>query len=284
MLPSKLTLHTPDVVVLQQGDTVVIKRRAVTNVGIAAVALGAAALLYAGHTWVPLTHAPALLWLAVLLAVAGGLNLFAAAVVRGQSITWDHGAQQIRRGRRTWPLASILSVAVQDFELMGSPIARVVAQRNDGAINITPGVSRTHRDAAVALAEALHASLNLKTRAAPTSIRSAGPKAASRNPARGFHIALPLILGALWAVAGYLLMPTAVFRPPGSGITTGVLAWPFGLWIAALGVLEWAGVAMLTPLSVQRRESPKATPWRALLLMASWIGSYMVTCGTWWWD
>ncbi len=249
-------LRTGDTEVVDLGGALEFRRRGALLLG-----LGAGALLLGAAA----TAAPDLLvaWLGWALTPLGCLLIVLGALrALSSPIRLDAARRQLVRGA--------LRIAFSDLKgvrLVETPIGRHVAlsltiEAPGGPLRLIDGQLAHHREALEEIARRAAALLDPD---------AAGPPKLAEGSSRGFRIALLLTLGALWAASGLLFAPDLAFTTPGGA--WGVRAWPLGLWIAALGVLELLGArvfdAMVGPWTPRRR-----------VLFALWMGSYLVVCAT----
>jgi hypothetical protein len=188
--------------------------------------------------------------------VLGGLLIalgFAMRIAPPWELSSELGC--LKKGSRRISFEEIRSVDVTETRLGRRTAVGIRVNSNRGAIWLVPGQLESRRSEIQRVAERVKAELRDTS---TTREHVAG------SPTR-FWVTFFVGFGAFWAGSMAWLAPHVVLKY--SAAKHGFLLWPFGLWIAALGLGELAGLKLVeTTLG----------PWnrRRVILFAVWMGSY----------
>lgn len=253
----EVLLHTGDTRVRATRGALLVERRATFLlaigagcVGVAAGLLGIEALAGEREAWTR--------WFAWVLASLGAVNLGLAAL-RGLAspIRFDVGLRELIRGDLRVPFERLGPPRIVETPIAGQVAVSLTIEAPSGSLRLIDGQLARERPAVERVARRIAAMIAAER---PAKV------ARAEGSARGFKVALLLVLGAVWAASGWWLAPEVVWTWPGGA--GGVRVWPLGLWIAGLGALELAGARVFDAM---------VGPWtrRRALLFAAWMGSYL---------
>lgn len=174
----------------------------------------------------------------------------------------DGEQRTLRYRRRTYLFNALSAPRVETASLAGIPLLALVVDA--GGLRV-PIVESVPPEQAAQLDVVLDSVRELVGATAATTATT--PRAA--EPDDHLVAAILLAVGVVWAAAGYLAMPDFVLTHHGSDF--GFLFWPLGLWIAAAGAVESAGLKVVRRLA----------GWPRLvqaLAVAAWLAPYFLLC------
>lgn len=272
--PDPLPRATSDLRLRVVAGCLVLERRSALLFGLAGglaliAALAAAApALAAQRSWT-LTAAEGLA-LQVLLGVAavGSALTLGAAIQRRRTrlvalIDAPRGVMRTRR--RTINLASISQVHLTAQLVGGAERLGIAIEVGGERIPLLGPQPARQGPIVLAMVASIHQALAAAGAPISDDVRPAPDRHLEGDTIVGLVFAL---VGALWSLGGLIAFPT--WRWPLDEIN-GVLAWPFGLWLLALGLGELAGLPVVKTLTEGRRPIRLAL---ALLI----AGSYLAVC------
>lgn len=176
---------------------------------------------------------------------------------------FDFKAGKLRRGRTAHPLSKVSRVYVQPSTVGDTELVRLVVCIDDATINLTRAMQARHAAGLANVADFIQQTL----------ARSGVPVSAdvTTDEVKDNAALIGLIflgLGLAWAALGALFGRDLVFVLDDKN---GLIVWPFGLWLAAIGLADRLGLPVVRTL-LEGRMRVRAP---LLLLLA---GSYLALC------
>ena len=264
---SKETLYSSvDFLVTRESGVVTLEQRNRGGVIIGVISLA----LALGCWWARGWFTPGSVYLQVLSFFCVIMGIAGAALLSGafyflfhkRECRFDaHNGVATLRGS-TYAMRDIAVPHIQLANVRGSPVNSLVIKAEGRDILL---MSSSAPEALEPVLVALRDIFAANTGAVPTTVGTA-----QVNGIWGKYWAVfLLVLGALWSAVGYLTMPDVILGSRRSA--GGVLLWPLGLWLIALGLLEalllWRGHSLFAARTGLRR----------LTLLALLI-SYLLVC------
>lgn len=186
-----------------------------------------------------------------LLVLASAMTLLACLVNQRRKVSLHPASGTIAKGREL--LTGGFRLQLRDTELSGRKVVSLWAVPHDGReVLLVPGQFEEKRS----VLEELQSELQVPD---ADGILAPGLDSFPIVPA------IAGIFGVLWAVGGYLWAPGLVWDIDG---THGVLVWPFGFFVMALGVLEFLGIRIM---EAAEKKGPATLLGVALLAVYAWL-------------
>lgn len=185
--------------------------------------------------------------------------------LHGASACFDFANGVLRVGQRTIGLAHIERVFLEHRTWAGADLVGVAVEVNGEEISLIPPQQDRHAAAMLTVLAQIHSAIDAAGHVVSDDVL---PRE-DRTPRVDHTLAIALMVtGLLWSIAGAIFARTWLFALDD---TNGLLVWPFGLWLLALGTLERCGVPVIeTMMSGKMR-------YRAPLLLLI-AGSYLLVC------
>ena len=254
-----ILFRSGDTLVTDLGPTIRFERRIFTEGG-----LGLGALILGFVFWVESRGWPPSTnlvpdsfgtWTSCVLWLCGGL-LIIVGLVKAIAPPWELSSELrcLKRGSRHISFADIRRVNVTETRMGNITAVGLSLDSTERQIWLVGGQPERRRGELQRVAERVTSQLG--------DLSASHPPAA-RSPTR-FFVTFALVLGALWTNMVWIA-PNVVVTYPGAN--HGLRIWPLGLWIAALGLGELAGLSLFQTL---------LGPWnrRRAILFVVWFGSY----------
>ena len=237
-----------------------------------AIVFGAAACLLGLLGWwarslLPSANAYAMLlhWFCIIMLATGVLLLLGAAYFtlrkRGHRFDPHHGIATLQG--RDYLMRELQPPALTAVTVGSTQVHTLVIRHAGQEIALMSSTAEGALDPVhQALSEAFSAN-------SPLRVDQVNETARGSVTWRRFLAAFLLLLGVLWSGVGYLTLPDVLLAPRGHD--GGVLMWPLGLWLMALGLLEWAYCA-------RGRSFFDGDPRLVRIALAAWLISYFLVC------
>lgn len=268
---AKETLYTSlDFLVTRENGVVCLEQRnrGGVAIGVAALALAAGGWWYRGTLDSASAYAMLLAFFCAIMGISAALLLLGALyfTFRKREHRFDPNAGLVSLRGKTYPMSEMTVPMVKAVNVATTGIETLVMQHKDQQKTL---LSSTKTGALAPVQQAL--SQAFAAYAARTVTSDVAPVTSTQN-ADAWSRFLPvflLLLGALWSGVGYLTMPDVII---GSRRTAGgVLLWPLGLWLIALGLLEavclWRGQSFFA-----------AKPRVVQVTLIALLASYFLIC------
>ena len=236
--------------------------------GVAALVLGA--LVWWGRTLLDPSSAYAMVmaFFSCLMVICGTLLLFGAVyfTFRPRGHRFDPHAGIATISRRTYPMQTLTAPYIKSVTVGATRIDTLAMQHLGKEITLLSSSSAGALDPVLGALNQAFAAAN-----AAGTARTTQPIIPLQGSAtwRRFLPAFLLLLGTLWAVVGYLTMPDVILGSRRSA--SGVLLWPLGIWLVALGLFEWVFVW-------RGKSFFDSQPKVIQIALALWFGSYVLVC------
>lgn len=242
---AKETLYTSlDFLVTRENGVVSLEQRNRGGVviGLAALALAIGGWWYRGTLDPASAHTLLLTFFCVIMGISAALVLLGALyfTFRKREHLFDPNTGLVTLRGRTYPMAEMTVPMIKAVSVASTGIETLVMQHKDQSVTL---LSSTQAGALAPVEQALSHAFAANAASAVTANAPAGTPAQNAGAWSRFLPVFLLLFGAVWSGVGYLTMPDVII---GSRRTAGgVLLWPLGLWLIALGLLEavclWQG-------------------------------------------
>ena len=246
-----------DFLVTDKAGVLTLQQRNQGALLIGAGSLGCALVGWLARGFVPHAYALLLTWFAAITLLCG-LLLVLKPLLRPGVYRFDPHSGLADLAGRVCPLAELSAPRLEVAQFGDSTFHSLVVQRGGKRMMLMTSTSESALDPVLtALQTVLGASEGAQVVVPGDSF------------VKSFVPIFLVVLGILWSGLGYLTARHLVL----GGDNWGVLLWPFGLWLAALGVLDWLGLRIADAvLGLQEARG------RLTIIGLLWFLSYYLIC------
>lgn len=204
-------------------------------------------------------------WAATIILSWAGLIFIIGLLQSVNSTTsFDLNSGKMRKGSKVYDFSQIQRIALEKRPFGDREIFFLTAIVNGESIKLA---SETAKDTLEKVADFLNQRLKNSGAATATDVYRPAPSWAKRH---FIGIAL-ILLGLIWAGTGFFFLQNLIFAVLGNG--HGPLVWPLGIWIAGLGLGEFAGIPV-GPLLTRASGHSKT----GILILVLYFVTYILIC------